>query len=165
MLGEFRASGYATFLARPVRGETLLRVLLTSHAPALAQPQPDKRRARQLRAASGRQQGLSVLIAEDNDINAMLARATLLKAGHRVEVVGNGKAAVEAVTSAGHKHRFDVVLMDLHMPVMDGLDAIAAIRRHEEETSASRRCRSWCCRPTARKRPAMRCSPTAPAAS
>ncbi len=42
------------------------------------------------------QSGLSVLIAEDNDINAMLARATLLKAGHRVDVVGNGKAAVDA---------------------------------------------------------------------
>ncbi|WP_411969280.1 response regulator [Mesorhizobium sp. B283B1A] len=136
MLGEFRASGYTTFLARPVRGGTLLRVLLSSHAPALAHPQPEKRRTPALRASSDRQQGLSVLIAEDNDINAMLARATLLKAGHRVQVVGNGKAAVEAVTSAGHKHRFDVVLMDLHMPVMDGLDAIAAIRRHEEETSA-----------------------------
>ncbi|TIU18065.1 MAG: response regulator, partial [Mesorhizobium sp.] len=103
MLGEFRASGYATFLARPVR----------------APPRPEKRRAPALRASGERQQGLSVLIAEDNDINAMLARATLLKAGHRVKVVGNGKAAVEAVTGAGHKHRFDVVLMDLHMPVMD----------------------------------------------
>ncbi len=133
MLGDFRASGYATFLARPVRGETLLRVLLTSHAPTVPQPKPEKRRASSLRAVVGRHTGLSVLIAEDNDINAMLARATLLKAGHRVKVVGNGKAAVEAVTGAGLKHRFDVVLMDLHMPVMDGLDAIAAIRRHEEE--------------------------------
>ncbi|UCI08998.1 PAS domain-containing sensor histidine kinase [Mesorhizobium sp. B1-1-8] len=130
MLGEFRANGYATFLARPVRGETLLRVLLTSHVPAPAsQPRPEPRGASSVRR---RDQGLSVLIAEDNDINAMLARATLLKAGHRVKIVGNGKAAVEAVTDAGLKHRFDVVLMDLHMPVMDGLDAIAAIRRHEE---------------------------------
>ncbi|MBN9218191.1 MAG: response regulator [Mesorhizobium sp.] len=135
MLGEFRASGYATFLARPVRGGTLLRVLLSSQAPAPAQPPQEKRRAPSHRIPNERQQGLSVLIAEDNDINAMLARATLLKAGHRVKVVGNGKAAVEAVTSAGHKNRYDVVLMDLHMPVMDGLDAIAAIRRHEEETA------------------------------
>ncbi|WP_292293023.1 PAS domain-containing hybrid sensor histidine kinase/response regulator, partial [Mesorhizobium sp.] len=133
MLGEFRANGYATFLARPVRGETLLRVLLTSHAPAVALPQTDRQGAPPARAGGRRgEHGLSVLIAEDNDINAMLARATLLKAGHRVKVVGNGKAAVEAVTDAGLKHRFDVVLMDLHMPVMDGLDAIAAIRRHEE---------------------------------
>ncbi|QPC90865.1 PAS domain-containing hybrid sensor histidine kinase/response regulator [Mesorhizobium sp. INR15] len=136
MLGEFRANGYATFLARPVRGGTLLRVLLSRDAPDLAQPQPEKRRAPAHRATGIRQQGLSVLIAEDNDINAMLARATLLKAGHRVHVVGNGKAAVEAVTGVGRKQRFDVVLMDLHMPIMDGLDAIAAIRRHEEETAA-----------------------------
>jgi PAS domain S-box-containing protein len=129
MLGEFRASGYATFLARPVRGETLLRVLLTSHGSVLAQPRPEPRGASSVRR---RDRGLSVLIAEDNDINAMLARATLIKAGHRVKIVGNGKAAVEAVTDAGLKSRFDVVLMDLHMPVMDGLDAIAAIRRHEE---------------------------------
>ncbi|MER8924638.1 response regulator [Mesorhizobium sp. M0859] len=135
MLGEFRANGYATFLARPVRGETLLRVLLTSHAPVIAEPQLQRRGAQAGHAIGARQQGLSVLIAEDNDINAMLARATLLKAGHRVKVVGNGKAAVEAVISTGHKHRYDVVLMDLHMPVMDGLDAIAAIRRHEEETA------------------------------
>jgi PAS domain S-box-containing protein len=131
MLGEFRASGYATFLARPVRGETLLRVLLASHGSAAA----TAAKPAVARRAQSRRPGLSVLIAEDNDINAMLARATLQKAGHRVEVVGNGKAAVEAVVeAAGHRRRYDVVLMDLHMPVMDGMDAIAAIRRHEEET-------------------------------
>lgn len=129
-LGEFRAGGYATFLARPVRGETLLRVLLASQTAA---PGPGEAAAPASAGAARPETGLSVLIAEDNDINAMLARATLQKAGHRVEVVGNGKAAVEAVIGASHRRRYDVVLMDLHMPVMDGLDAIAAIRRHEEE--------------------------------
>jgi PAS domain S-box-containing protein len=130
-LGDFRASGYVTFLARPVRGETLLRVLLSgaavasSIAPASVVRRPAKGR-------SARFSGLSVLLAEDNEINALLARTTLQKAGHRVEVVGNGKAAVEAVTSP-RKDRHDVVLMDLHMPIMDGLEAIALIRRHEEE--------------------------------
>ncbi|MBN9251446.1 MAG: response regulator, partial [Mesorhizobium sp.] len=85
------------------------------------------------KAPAKRGPGLSVLIAEDNEINAMLARATLLKAGHRVDVVGNGKEAVEALVSIGRRNRYDVVLMDLHMPVMDGMDAIAIIRRHEEE--------------------------------
>lgn len=132
-LGELRTGGYATFLARPVRDETLLRVLLASHAagaaPAGAEAEHAGSEPRERQWPS-----LSILIAEDNEINAMLARATLQKAGHRVEVVGNGKAAVEAVIDAGHSGRYDVVLMDLHMPVMDGMDAIAAIRRHEEET-------------------------------
>jgi PAS domain S-box-containing protein len=131
MLAEFRASGYRNFLARPVRGGTLMRVLLAGKSEALATPaQPAAAAPAGGRRASGA--ALSVLIAEDNDINAMLARAALHKAGHAVEVVSNGRAAVDALTDTNGR-RYDVVLMDLHMPVMDGLDAIAAIRRHEEE--------------------------------
>ncbi|MBB6467537.1 PAS domain S-box-containing protein [Aminobacter lissarensis] len=133
LLGELRASGYATFLARPVRGETLLRVLLANQGVVQGKPQLASRRTAAKPANRPQLRGLSVLIAEDNDINAMLARAVLVKAGHRVDVVNNGKAAVEAVTGARRKRRYDVVLMDMHMPVMDGLDAISAIRRHEEQ--------------------------------
>jgi PAS domain S-box-containing protein len=131
-LGEFRANGYTTFLARPVRGETLLRALLAGYRAAL--PHQETERGEISLPQAGRSTGLSILIAEDNDINALLARAALGKAGHSVHVVNNGKAAVEAVTAPADNRRYDVVLMDLHMPVMDGLDAIAAIRRHEEET-------------------------------
>ena len=133
MLGEYRASGYAAFLARPVRGETLLRTLLGRTRPAAAAGNAPAKPAVQRGHAPA---GLSILLAEDNDINAMLARATLIKAGHRVDVVGNGKAAADAVTLSGNA-RYDVVLMDLHMPVMDGLDAIAVIRRHEEDRGAA----------------------------
>jgi PAS domain S-box-containing protein len=133
ILGEFRASGYATFLARPARGDTLLRVMLAALSGHGLQAPPALGGVKNARGPADPAAGLFVLIAEDNDINAMLARATLLKAGHRVEVVANGRAAVEAVTGAGHRQRYDVILMDLHMPVMDGLDAIALIRRHEEE--------------------------------
>lgn len=132
MLAEFRAAGYSAFLARPVRGDTLLRTLLADRAKPAAAPGPANPSAKAGHAHADKTPGLSILIAEDNDINAMLARATLTKAGHSVEVVGNGKAAVDAVTQPGHS-RFDVVLMDLHMPVMDGLDAIGIIRRHEED--------------------------------
>jgi CheY-like chemotaxis protein len=82
------------------------------------------------RPANGR---LHVLLAEDNEINALLARATLAKAGHMVDVVTNGKAAADAVMDTAATRRYDVVLMDLHMPVMDGLDAIALIRKFEDE--------------------------------
>ncbi len=131
LLGELRVNGYSTFLARPIRGETLLRVLVSGGAATPIAPAPGSRPAT-ARPAS-RQPGLSVLIAEDNEINAMLARATLLKAGHRVEVVGNGRAAVDAIVNAGARTRYDVVLMDLHMPLLDGLDAISIVRRHEED--------------------------------
>ncbi len=130
-LAEFRANGYSTFLARPVRGDTLVRLLLqrgtlpgTAGGKGAAAPGPARR------PSNAR---LHVLLAEDNEINALLARATLTKAGHRVDVVTNGKAAVDAVMDTAATRRYDVVLMDLHMPVMDGLDAIALIRKFEDE--------------------------------
>jgi PAS domain S-box-containing protein len=125
-LAELRGGGYASFLARPVRGETLLRMLLPGKSGTAA-GKANRPFVRAPRLAAG----VSVLIAEDNEINALLARSALVKSGHTVEVVTNGKAALEALTEPSR--HFDVVLMDLHMPVMDGLDAIAGLRRHEEE--------------------------------
>ncbi|WP_312798094.1 response regulator [Tianweitania sp.] len=129
-LAQLHEQGYAHFLARPVRTETLLRVLLAALAVTAAPDQP-KASPRVPQPASNRSR--SILIAEDNEINALLARSALAKAGHRVKVVGNGRAAVDAVTQATDGQAPDIVLMDLHMPVMDGLDAIAMIRKHEEE--------------------------------
>ena len=137
-MAEFRDAGYANFLVRPVRGETLLRVLTHRQgqpAKAPANSETPKTAPRTARGTAAR--ALTILVAEDNEINAMLARAALTKAGHRVDVVGNGKAAVEAMTTKGKAKRYDIVLMDLHMPVMDGLDAIAAIRRDEQRRKAA----------------------------
>ncbi|MGQ2904521.1 MAG: ATP-binding protein [Neoaquamicrobium sediminum] len=128
-LAEYRASGYNTFLARPVRGETLLRVLLAPSTKADRNAEASQGERRQHGTAS---RSRNILIAEDNEINALLARSALEKAGHTVKVVRNGKAAVEALTAPRSAHLYDIVLMDLHMPVMDGLDAIAHIRKHEE---------------------------------
>jgi two-component system, sensor histidine kinase and response regulator len=70
---------------------------------------------------------LRILLAEDNLVNARIARAILERAGHAVTIAGNGTAAVAAVESAV----FDLVLMDVEMPEMNGTDATAAIRRRE----------------------------------
>ncbi len=67
---------------------------------------------------------LSVLLAEDNVVNQRVAAALLATIGHRVTVCNNGREAVQAVES-GH---FDVILMDIQMPVLDGLAATAEIR-------------------------------------
>jgi two-component system sensor histidine kinase/response regulator len=73
---------------------------------------------------------LRILLAEDNPINQTLARRLLEKQGHTVVVVPNGLAAVQALT----EEEFDLVLMDVQMPEMDGWEAAAAIRAGENGT-------------------------------
>ena len=72
---------------------------------------------------------LSILLAEDNDLNQMIITAVLAKFDHQVAVVENGRAAVEAV----RREDFDLVLMDVRMPEMDGPGATRVIRREPTE--------------------------------
>jgi CheY-like chemotaxis protein/anti-sigma regulatory factor (Ser/Thr protein kinase) len=74
--------------------------------------------------------GLRILLAEDHPVNQKLGALLLKREGHDVTVVGDGNAAVRAVAEGS----FDVVLMDLQMPEMDGFEASAAIRAAERDT-------------------------------
>lgn len=73
---------------------------------------------------------LRILVAEDNPVNQLVAQRLLKKLGHEVLVVENGQLALDALQS----ERFDVVLMDMHMPVLDGFRTVAAIREQEKCT-------------------------------
>src|SRR5262249_16000396 len=75
---------------------------------------------------------LHILLAEDNSVNQLLAIRLLEKRGHRVTVTSNGQEALAALENDD----FDVLLMDVQMPVMDGFEATAAIRERERLTGA-----------------------------
>jgi len=73
---------------------------------------------------------LHVLLAEDNQVNQLVPTRSLEKRGHRVVIVTNGRDALKALKNGS----YDLILMDVHMPVMDGFEATAAIREREKET-------------------------------
>jgi CheY-like chemotaxis protein len=71
---------------------------------------------------------LTILLAEDNPVNQRLATRLLERRGHHVELASSGREAIEWA----QRKTFDLILMDLQMPDMDGLEATAVIRRHEK---------------------------------
>jgi signal transduction histidine kinase/DNA-binding response OmpR family regulator len=129
-----RELGIAAYLTKPIRQaelkETVLSVL-ASKSPGIAPSTLITRHSlREARSASSRLETLRVLLAEDNPVNQQLAVQLLQKRGLKPVVVGDGRKAVEAIEAQS----FDLVLMDVHMPEMDGFEATAAIREKETKT-------------------------------
>jgi PAS domain S-box-containing protein len=134
-LAALKAAGFTGYLIKPVRAASLAARFQRGDTfdPAAAMEAADAP------AATHRGDALSILVAEDNEINALLARALLLKLGHHPTMTTSGASAVDswlAARAAGTP--YDRVLMDLHMPGMDGLEATRRIRTIEAETGAPR---------------------------
>jgi signal transduction histidine kinase/DNA-binding LacI/PurR family transcriptional regulator/DNA-binding response OmpR family regulator len=121
------ACGCAFFATKPITRNELLRAI---HAALKIEVAPAERRP----LAEKADRPLRVLLAEDNRVSAMVARRMLEQRGHSVRVARNGAEAI----SLWKKDPFDVVLMDMHMPEMDGDHAAREIRRLEAESGEGR---------------------------
>ena len=128
-LARARAAGVGAYLSKPVRRQELFRALSQSIGETLAQPGP-RATADVLPRIRAR-----VLLAEDNGVNQVVARNMLKSLGCSFDIVPNGAEALSALASA----RYDLVLMDCQMPVMDGYAATRAIRECEAGTDAPTR--------------------------
>jgi CheY-like chemotaxis protein len=121
--------GVSAYLLKPIRQSELREAIarvLGAHEQTGAIPLVTR-----YSLADAREPGesLQILVAEDNAVNQLLVRRMLEKRGHRVLVVNNGRE----VLAATEKETYDLVLMDVQMPEMDGIDATLAIRKSEKE--------------------------------
>jgi len=117
-----RQMGIQAYLTKPIARADLIEAVgtvLLEAPPAGAAPALITRHS----IAESRHT-LRILLAEDNLVNQQVATAMLVKRGHQVDVVGNGREAVDAIGA----HDYDLVLMDIQMPEMDGFAATQAIR-------------------------------------
>jgi signal transduction histidine kinase/CheY-like chemotaxis protein len=123
---ELLERGFAGWSIRPIRPRALIRLvaqeMMPSAMPALAPAAPRPTRPGQ---------PIRVLLAEDDDVNALLGSCVLQKAGCLPTLVRNGAQAVDAVRKAigGGEPDFDIILMDIIMPELGGIEATRAIQR------------------------------------
>jgi CheY-like chemotaxis protein/HPt (histidine-containing phosphotransfer) domain-containing protein len=125
--GGRRDHDLAATLTKPVKHSALLAAIvaaLAGQTPAGAASSPRSRRLRPLR----------ILLAEDDAVNQKLAARLLEKRGHNVTVASSGREVLELLDASGHApgNQFDLALMDVQMPDLDGLQAIAQIRLREK---------------------------------
>ncbi|MGD0908735.1 MAG: response regulator, partial [Candidatus Acidiferrales bacterium] len=121
--------GIAAYLLKPVRQVELREAIALALEGKRQKGGTPLITRYSLQDARGSVSSLRVLLAEDNPVNKKLASRLLEKRGHRISLAANGREAFDAVQN----HGFDLVLMDIQMPEMDGFEATAAIRDWEKQ--------------------------------
>jgi CheY-like chemotaxis protein len=120
-----RSAGAVAAVTKPVKQSELWDAIVTAlHVPGRQKTRPSAARS----TARGTHRKLRVLVAEDTPVNQELVLQLLERRGHSVIVAENGKQAIAAL----EKHKFDLVVMDVQMPEMGGIEATEEIRRKEK---------------------------------
>jgi PAS domain S-box-containing protein len=130
-----RALGIRAYLTKPIkRAELLEAITRLLSADATAQPLETDRQLVTRHSLREARAPLRILLAEDNPVNQRLAVRLLEKEGHAVTVATNGRDAISVWSLALESVPFDLILMDVQMPDLDGLEATATIRARESAT-------------------------------
>jgi two-component system, sensor histidine kinase and response regulator len=131
LLARSRQTGIQAYLLKPVQQSELLdtisAVMIAPDSMAGAATEQSRGDTPAVAATGG---GLRILVAEDNELNVVLLRELLSQRGHRAHIVGDGRTALSVATDDA----FDLLLLDLHMPEMDGFEVVRAIRERERVT-------------------------------
>ena len=127
-LARCRYLGADAFLHKPVKAAELQDAIVAALRKSVLQPE-ERRGRMESQPTEIKRRSLHILLAEDDAINQLFAVRLLEKAGHSVVAAEDGADALAEFK----KEKYDLVLMDVQMPVMDGLEATVQIRQHERE--------------------------------
>jgi signal transduction histidine kinase/CheY-like chemotaxis protein len=130
-LREFLVQPFAGYLLKPFRKVTVARQLISRDAQMISGAVKE---LRQLVKRSKPDRSLNVILAEDNPVNALLAKTMLEKAGHTVHHVTSG---LQLLSLLGGKKKFDLAVMDVEMPELDGLETTRRVRDMERKSGST----------------------------